>query len=75
MARKQGRVLFSEWVAEVGGTAPAAALLNRRAASGIDHLCSGRRGIRKDVAQAVEKVSKGKYTAIELMFGEQAKVA
>lgn len=66
---KDGKTLFAEWVAEVGGIAAAAKLLGR-STSGIDHLCHGRRGIRQQLAQAVEHVSEGKYTAASLLFGE-----
>lgn len=66
---KDGKTLFAEWVAEVGGIAAAAKLLGR-STSGIDHLCHGRRGIRQQLAQDVEKASDGKYRAVELLFGE-----
>lgn len=68
---KTGPELFTEWVKEVGGAAQARAILGRKSVSGIYHLMTGERGIRRGTAEKVERASAGRYRAIDLVFGQQ----
>lgn len=61
---------LNAWLDEIGR--PQAAVLLGVTPSAIGHWLAGRRRITPDMARKIERVSRGKVTAVELVFGKRA---
>ncbi len=61
--------LFSSFVTDCGGRQQAAEKLNCSYQL-VCHILTGERGVSKDIAEAVERVSDGKYDKAALIWGD-----
>lgn len=62
---------FLAWVDQVGGQANVARLLGVTRGA-VNHWTRGRTQITPDMARKIERVSRGKVKAVELVFGKAA---